>query len=850
MADCGAFISEQYKALREKNGEMLDAMLADIELMRKDSVSPDSLKKKINDYLKDTSENLLENQMIKIADVAKMADLTDRVFSHPKGPANGLLDVLTPSFVMGKNVGINVETIKSNLYTNSLNYLQYNLSDAQIKIMRDGTMDLDIMRARLDPKADVPQAAKDIAQVIGGLKNLEHGNFEKVGINKGFQDNYLLNQGIFWTKENIERLGPDAGFSSLKQLFREAYDLEASFKYMPADQIDGYIEDLARGVIDKALDAQAVDFQKLNLGPDVLKGKVIRRNLQPRKLVLKPDGFAKMWQAMMPPEARLLDSLVNESNRMATDVATYKVLGSNGFSSVQTLVTKVARKMQADGVPDAEIDAFRNGKVSGVQNWENVLRILDGSTDKAVDANIAAAQEIYSAVTMARLLGGSTLSAVTDLANSASMLSATTGSSYLGNIGKMLVGSGEAYVKAFSGFLPGGKSVSRNDAAKMFLFPVQGMLSRSLADIRASQVQGPIARTVAKSAATIQAAHSKINPISVQQQLHSEMAGKLYAGMLAQQKDLSFSELDFEFRENFQRVGITENDWDLLRSTAKQVNLDGDDFTIISGRHIKSAGDEAIKASFEKNKAALGDRYSVLTPKQYVGDMETKMDLLYSLLIQDAVPQPGARQRAVLGQGQRKGTPSGAFFQAFSMLKSFSVKMLDVNRRVMNSGEGGSKNYKLLTAHVMGLYGMGYAVQVLKALKNNETPPDPTVPSSHLSAMIQGGVGGPVADFLLSQASRGSFKGAVVGLIGPAASDLETLGTLAMKTATGDLSSKDASTALNYIPGNNLWYLNAALKYSVLDELKEEMNPGHSRRMRKRLEERQGMLWDQGQLVE
>lgn len=849
MADCSAFISEQYKSLREKNGEMLDAMLADIEVMRQNSVSPDSLKKKINDYLKETSGTMLENQQIKIADAAKMADLTDRVFSHPKGPANGIMDVLTPSFVMGKNVGLNVETIKQNLYTKSLNFLQYKLSDAQLKILRDGTMDLDIMRARLDPNADVPNVAKDIAKVFGELKDLEHGNFTKNGINKGFQQNYLLNQGIFWTKENIERLGPDAGYAKLKEVFREAYDLEESFKYMPASQIDEYIENLADAVIKKSLDAQAVDFEKINLPPGVLKGKVIRRNLQPRKLVLKPDGFAKMWQAMMPPEARLLDSIVNESNRMATDVATYKILGSGGFSGLDSLVQKTARRMQAEGRPDAEIDAFVNGKVSGVQNWKNVRAILDGTTEKSVDASIAAGQEIYSAVTMARVLGGSTISAVSDLANSASILSATTGSSYLGNLKDMVIGSGEAYLKAFSGFLPGGKSVTRNDAAEMFLFPVQGMLASSLRDIRASQVQGPIAGRVARSAATIQAIHSKINPISAQQQLHSEMAGKLYASMLSKQKDVSFEQLDFEFKSNFERVGITANDWDLLRTTARDIILDGNKFNVISGRHIGDAGEARIAQAFEANKSLLGDRYSVLNTKQYAGDIEAKMDSLYSLLIQDAVPQPGARQRAVLTQGTQKGTVPGAFFSAFAMLKSFSVKMLDVNRRVLNSGEGGKKNYKLFASHLAGLVGMGYMVQVLKALKDNETPPDPTSPESWQAAFIQGGVGGPVADFLLSQGSRGGY-GAVKGLIGPAASDFETALNIGSKALKGELSSKDVLTASRYVPGNNLWYLNAALKYTFLDELKESMNPGHNRRIRQRLEERQGMLWDQGQLVE
>lgn len=91
------------------------------------------------------------------------------------------------------------------------------------------------------------------------------------------------------------------------------------------------------------------------------------------------------------------------------------------------------------------------------------------------------------------------------------------------------------------------------------------------------------------------------------------------------------------------------------------------------------------------------------------------------------------------------------------------------------------------------------------------------------------------------------FTGFVAG---PIASKADTLLGTARKAVKGETEMKDLTEVGSLLPGSNLWYLKSALHYTIMDDFKEELRPGHKRRMEQRRKENEGLLWRQEAIIE
>ncbi len=112
-----------------------------------------------------------------------------------------------------------------------------------------------------------------------------------------------------------------------------------------------------------------------------------------------------------------------------------------------------------------------------------------------------------------------------------------------------------------------------------------------------------------------------------------------------------------------------------------------------------------------------------------------------------------------------------------------------------------------------------------------------------LAAAVQGGGLGIYGDFLFGEKSRmgGSLAGSFGG---PAYSSAESLYGLYLDARDGrDLGANSFRFFFNHIPGNNLFYIRAALDYTILNSFYEYLNPGYLRRMRRRVEKENGQTF-------
>lgn len=324
---------------------------------------------------------------------------------------------------------------------------------------------------------------------------------------------------------------------------------------------------------------------------------------------------------------------------------------------------------------------------------------------------------------------------------------------------------------------------------------------------------------------------SKLNPAAAQGRFHRVGATTMLGLNLHEASTKSFGELNPWQKQLIEKAGISQHDWEAFG--AMKQNINGKDH-IISARHSSEISDQVASSAIAANKAA-DPFFLPSTPKEYRAMMERKVGVLYDEFAAAAAPNPGLRERAILMQGTKKGTLVGEGMRNFAMLKSFTVKQMSVMQKIYLSNPNGAGNVKHLSAQMAGLMTMGAAVLTLRALRDNESPPDFTNADTIKRLITTSGAFGPMADFALAETGIGAdpFTNFVAG---PAVSYLGKAWGVGKKAITGDAKTKDVAKAGKLLPGSNLFYLKAALNYNAFGAMQEVFtDPAAEARKRKEL---------------
>ena len=304
---------------------------------------------------------------------------------------------------------------------------------------------------------------------------------------------------------------------------------------------------------------------------------------------------------------------------------------------------------------------------------------------------------------------------------------------------------------------------------------------------------------------------------------------------LAMESGKRFDDLPDDMQRMLSIYGIDARQWEVARLAVKEGP---------EGRSYMMPGDVAT---------VRGKPFNGLSQVQQDKLRDEVRDNLFALLSSEAdfaVPSPGARERAILRQGYRPGTPAGEAIRFVGQFKSFGVTGLTkvMGRQVYGSGaktlreqlaRGVGENLGLVNA-IVGTTVLGYFVmQAKEIIKGRE--PRPATPQTFIAAIMQGGGLGIYGDFLFGEASR--FGGGTLEtLAGPSIgtfADAVDLLQRARGVVTGgdeDLGGDLLQLAKSNLPFANLFYVKGAMDYLVWYQLQEVMNPGYLRRMERRVE--------------
>ena len=457
--------------------------------------------------------------------------------------------------------------------------------------------------------------------------------------------------------------------------------------------------------------------------------------------------------------------------------------------------------------------------LSSYRQFEKFMNVVDGTVYTFDGGKFGFAVAKYSAIARAignvAKLGGAVISAAADIGIYASEMK-YQGRSFLGGMGEALAGIGK--IK---------NTKQKRDIAKGLGF---------LGDGTTYDISGrfQVGDNLNKGWTQIQRTFFKYNLLSWWTNTLKENSMLGMANYYANQKGLSFDQLNKPLQSFFGLYNIDATKWDVIRKTAMSKADDGTEFINIS--ELSNMSDADIKKITGMNDLSK-------TELQIEKD-KFKYSVSGMLLDRSiyAVIEPDARTKGTMTQGTLAGTGMGEAIRFMGQFKAFPMaignKVLGREIAFLRKGPNRDigRGIRGLTAIMVTSGFMGYMSMTAKDLLKGKEPRDPNSIKTIMAAFLQGGGLGIYGDVLFKeQRDAGSVA---AGLIGPAPTTVIDLGlalTYALSGEGGKAGKAAYRTVSSNIPFLNLFYIKTIFDYMIGFQIMETMNPGVLKRVEKRM---------------
>jgi len=528
-------------------------------------------------------------------------------------------------------------------------------------------------------------------------------------------------------------------------------------------------------------------------------GKMANRHQDSRFLVFKDaDSWIEYQESFGSPD--FFNVMVGHIRSMSSEIAMLEVLGPNPNQAFKYLS-----------------DIADNDGNMGMVN--SVWNVVSGSADM-VDVNresLAKGTAFTRHLLMAAQLGGAAISSITDPV-----------------YGKMTRAfNGLPIVKSLQhtvGQLNPADESDRAFAAHLGMV-MDGWSSQALVGSRFSGEMDP-----AGKASKISETLFRASGLTAWTQGQRNSFGLDFQWHLARQMGNPLSEIESKFQGMMRRYGITDEDWEIMRSVPLEEH-GGTSYFRPQNMHDLDLPTETVDNLVTKILEA----------------MNTEMDF--------AVPTPDARVRAIqTWGGKERGSFTGEAARMTMMYKSFS--MTQFMTHMYRSGPKFVGVYALRLGISLSVMG-ALAIQMKEISRGRE--PRQMDGAFLFAAMMQGGGLGIFGDFIDASGvgNKSRFGNSVMATaMGPGASlveDVVGLGVSGFDFATdpftGDetnLGREAARFMQRYTPGNNLWYGRLLFERLLFDNLQEMTDPKAKQNRKKyerkiKTERGQDYWWKRGE---
>lgn len=299
--------------------------------------------------------------------------------------------------------------------------------------------------------------------------------------------------------------------------------------------------------------------------------------------------------------------------------------------------------------------------------------------------------------------------------------------------------------------------------------------------------------------------------------------------------------------------GIEKPEWDLLNKADWHVVGDQRLFTPDIAHKIPDADvAEYLKAKGQRINTATTPEGLASFVEKTKDDLALKVASYYTDRGGYAVLEVGARERAMMFQGTRPGTPLNAALKLMLQWKQFPAAIISKTwGREVYGGQGRMGAVAGLTELMVAATFTGMLANVLSnALKGQ----DPFAsfrehPAAAVAAgFIRAGGGSIYGDFLLGEWNRFGHS-LVSSLAGPTFSQLDKVAEIWSDITHGaskthgfrDAANLGVKVIRDNTPFLNMIYTRMAVDYLFMYRFQEWMNPGYLQRMEQRMKQKQGI---------
>lgn len=711
------------------------------------------------------------------------------------------------------------------------------LGKTHLKIFNSGSMDREIAIAmsHLDDPAGtgpgIPKEAVEIAEVA-------HKWMEKARINQNRVGGYInkLPGYVAFQSHDMMRIRKE-GFEQWRADIEErldwtrtaagAFDPARNPKMTAKDKaknrtnfLHNVYLSLASGVHIKAQGSANPLASALEMGS-------LASRISHERILHFMDGEAWFEYNAKYGARNLRDAIMNGLSHAAGNTALMRMFGPSPQENLEAVSRDILLFLKKAGDLKA-VDRFKKMQ----RCLDNEMKEVDNSINIPGSPSMAAVARNTRALISMSKLGGAVISGFSDIPTFAVEM-AYQGKSLFGSLARAMVNMAKG-----RGSLEQRRILS---SLGVYMDAMCGGIASRFGDADFSGKMSAAMRM-----------YFKANLLSWWTDTHKASAGLMMAHDMALIKDLSFDQIKPQERRLLSLYGIDAEQWDMLRR-GNMAMADGREYLTPDAAY--DVTDDEIKSYL----ANQGKRVTSLRLQNFREELADRLRTLYKDRVQYAVLEPDARTNALLHQGQEVGTALGEALRFISQFKSFPVVFMQraMGRELYGRGadswwrgavryHGEMSNLGLLIALTTVF---GYVSMTAKQLIAGKTPRGFTDEKGNFdakmawkticAAAVQGGGMGIYGDFIFGEKSRmgnslpATLAGPAIGIAGNAISVLQDF----REGEFGEGPQANAARLMiNNIPGNNLFYVRAALDYTILNSFYEWLNPGYLRRMRRRIE--------------
>nr|DAL29614.1 MAG TPA_asm: structural protein [Caudoviricetes sp.] len=671
-------------------------------------------------------------------------------------------------------------------------------------VFTDAELVQKIVRERFNDSTGDP-LAKKISDKMGEVFEGMRERFNRAGGDIGKLDDWGLPQTH--SLEKIVLAGKQAWVQKAEGLIDTSKYVHEDGTYYSQQEIRELLEYSYETLSLKGTNKTEIGRQSFGSN-----SKVTSRHSESRVLHFKD---AESWMEYQSEFGGMpfVDLVEAHINGLSKDIALVENLGSSPKNAMRIL-------MDAADAKDREkklIDTEKNGTLERAKVMFSEF-MGENTPQREVLANLGLA---YRSMNVASMLGGTTISSVTDQA-----MIAKTASIH-----------GIAYRKTFGELVSQLNPKNKEDrelahslglATEEMLGSIARWSDDGLTSVHGkSQKLARVSSGIASQVMRI----SGLNALTAASKVgFTKMLMHKY-GTLTRSK--AWADLDAMDRELIEKTGLNERAWEVMRLADPVVDRKGNQ--LMSARSIYEIPDSDLTRFGDPQKV----RDEVAT--QFQAHLLDEQGM--------AVVEAGLRERTWMAPGTKKGTAMGEIFKSMLQFKSFSASFLmrHGSRTMAQQGVQGKAAYAIPLVAMTTILG-GLVVQ-LKELANGNDPatmwdsedPDKTIDFMKRSFVAGGGL--PVLGDILVAGTDTSGRDTGDFIAGPFGSDFKTILSLTVGNATqaaNGIESNAGNEAFRFlkgkIPAQNLFYTKAATNRMIFDNFQDMIAPDYREKLLRKAE--------------